>query len=77
MKKKLIGKIISTKMQKTVTVLVERKFRHPIYRKVITHHKKYKAHNEQFNLKLGDQVMIEETKPISREKHFKVIKKIS
>ena len=76
MRKKFIGKVISTKMQKTVTVSVERKFTHPLYRKVIIRHKKYKAHNEDLDLKVGDWVMIEETRPISKDKHFKVIEKV-
>lgn len=77
MKKILIGQIVSTKMQKTVVVKVERKFRHPLYKKVIKRHKKYKAHNENFELKEGDWVKIVETKPISKEKHFVVEEKIS
>ncbi len=75
MKKTLIGKVVSTKMTKTVVVKVERKFRHPVYHKVIIRHKKYKAHNEKLDLKLGDMVKIEETKPISKDKHFMVIEK--
>lgn len=70
------GKIISTKMNKTVTILVERKFRHPLYQKVITRHKKYKAHNEEIELKEGDVVEIKETRPISKDKHFIVTKKL-
>lgn len=70
------GKIISTKMSKTVTVLVQRKMRHPLYQKVITRHKKYKAHNEDLELKEGDVVEIKETRPMSKDKHFKVTKKL-
>ncbi|MFA5770786.1 MAG: 30S ribosomal protein S17 [Patescibacteria group bacterium] len=77
MKKTLIGKVVSTKMINTVVVLVERKFRHPVYHKVIIRHKKFKAHNEKLELQMGDVVKIEETKPISKDKHFKVIEKIS
>jgi len=76
MKKILTGKVVSTKMTKTVVVIVERKFRHPVYHKVIVRHKKYKAHNEKLDLKVGDIVKIEETKPISKDKHFIVIKKL-
>jgi len=76
MKKTLIGKVVSTKMIKTVVVLVERKFRHAVYHKVIIRHKKFKAHNEKLNLQLGDLVKIQETKPISKDKHFIVIGKI-
>jgi SSU ribosomal protein S17P len=77
MAKTLIGKVVSTKMQKTVVVKVERKFRHPLYEKVITRHKKYKAHNEEFKLKEGDMVKIIETRPISKDKHFKVAEKLT
>jgi len=77
MSKILTGTVISTKMQKTVVVKVERKFRHPLYEKVITRHKKYKAHNEDFDLKEGDLVKIIETRPISKDKHFKVVEKLS
>ena len=76
MKKILTGKVVSIKMIKTVVVMVERKFRHPVYHKVIVRHKKYKAHNEKLDLKLGDIVKIEETKPISKDKHFIVIEKL-
>lgn len=73
----MIGEVVSAKMQKTVVVRVERKFRHPLYRKVIIRHKKYKAHNENLELVVGDIVKIEETRPISKDKHFKVIGKIT
>lgn len=74
MRKTFIGTVVSAKMNKTVVVRVERKLRHPVYKKVITRHKKYKAHNEELNLKVGDKVEIRETKPISKEKSFIVIK---
>lgn len=75
MPKVLMGKIISTKMTKTVVVEVEWIFRHPIYKKVIRRHKKFKAHNEKFKLKKGDLVKIKECRPISKDKHFLVIEK--
>jgi len=77
MSKILTGTVVSTKMQKTVVVKVERKFRHPLYEKVVTYYKNYKAHNEDFDLKEGDVVKIIETRPISKDKHFKVIEKLS
>ncbi len=77
MKKIFTGEVISTKMQKTVIVRVERKFRHAGYGKVIKRHKKYKAHNESIELVAGDIVEIEETRPISKDKHFKVVKKLT
>lgn len=70
------GKVVSTKMQKTVVIEVERVFRHPLYKKVVRRQKKYKAHNEKFNLKDGDLVKIKETRPISKDKHFAVIEKL-
>lgn len=76
MAKVFTGIVTSTKMQKTVTVLIERKLRHPLYRKVITRHKKFKAHNEDLDLKEGDLVEIKETRPLSKDKYFAVTKKI-
>lgn len=70
------GKVVSTKMQKTVVIEVEKVFRHPLYKKVVRRQKKYKAHNDKFNLKDGDLVKIKETRPISKDKHFAVIEKL-
>jgi small subunit ribosomal protein S17 len=72
----LTGKVVSTKMNSTVVVSVERKFRHPQYRKVILRHKKYKAHNEIKGIKVDDDVVMQETRPLSKEKKFTVIKKL-
>ena len=77
MAQQIIGTVVSTKMQKTIVVQVERKFRHPLYRKVITRHKKIKAHLETGDVSEGDVVMIQETKPISKDKHFIFVSKIS
>lgn len=71
------GEVVSTKMEKTVVVRVERVFRHPLYKKTIRRHKRYKAHNERFNLKEGDKVVIKETRPLSKEKHFIVVEKLT
>jgi small subunit ribosomal protein S17 len=76
MAKILTGKVKLTKMPKTVIVIVERKYRHPLYKKVILRSKKYKVHNEKIDLDNGDIVDIKETKPISKEKHFIVVKKL-
>ena len=76
MAKVFIGEVVSTKMQKTVVVKIERKFMHPRYKKIIVRHKKLKAHNEKLELKEGDKVKIKETRPISKDKHFIVIEKI-
>lgn len=77
MSKILIGVVTSNKMIKTVIVKTERKLRHPFYKKIIIRHKSYKAHNENHNLKNGDIVKIRETRPISKDKYFEVIEKIS
>ncbi|MEA2092479.1 MAG: 30S ribosomal protein S17 [Patescibacteria group bacterium] len=74
---KLKGKIISDKMNKTVVVEVERVKEHPLYKKRIKVHKKYKAHDEKEIYKIGDSVVIEECRPISKDKHFKVVGKIN
>lgn len=75
-KKQLIGKVISTKMQKTVVVLVERLKEHPKYKRRYKIYKKYKAHDEKQECKVGDRVLIEECRPISKEKRWRVIKKL-
>ena len=75
-KKKLQGIVVSDKMQKTVVVKVERIKEHPKYKRRYKTHKKYKAHDEKREYHVGDTVTIEETNPISRDKHFKVISKI-
>ncbi|MDO8608965.1 MAG: 30S ribosomal protein S17 [bacterium] len=77
MKKTLIGKVVSTKMEKTVVVAVERKFRHPKYQKVIIRHKRFKAHNELKDINVDDMVTIQETRPISKDKRFIVINKVA
>lgn len=77
MTKILTGVVVSTKMDKTVTVLVERTFRHPEYEKVVTKNKKYLAHNETLKLVEGDMVSISEVRPISKNKHFTVVKKLT
>ncbi|MGC8877252.1 30S ribosomal protein S17 [Thermus sp.] len=73
-KKVLTGVVVSDKMQKTVTVLVERQFPHPLYGKVIKRSKKYLAHDPEEKYKLGDVVEIVESRPISRRKRFRVLR---
>lgn len=72
MPKILTGKVISTKMPKTVTVKVELRQPHPLYKKIVRRIKKYKVHNENFEVQVGARVKIAETRPISKEKHFKL-----
>jgi len=76
-KKQLIGEVISNKMQKTVVVRVERIKEHPKYKRRYRVHKKYKARDEKGEYKTGDKVVIEECRPISKGKRWRVIKKIS
>ena len=71
-KRTLIGRVVSDKMDKTVTVLVERKVKHPMYGKVMVRSKKYHAHNENNVAKAGDLVEIVETRPVSRTKTWAV-----
>lgn len=71
-----IGTVSSVKMNKTIVVKVTSRLRHRIYKKVVTSHRTYKAHNDLPGLKLGDAVEISETRPVSKTVHFKVIKKI-
>lgn len=67
------GVVVSNKMQKTVVVKVDRKFRHPQYDKVVVRSKKYYAHNEIDNVKIGDEVTIIETRPLSKLKRWRVV----
>ena len=71
-KKTLIGIVISDKMDKTVTVLVERLTQHSTYKKYIRKRKKFKAHDEQNACRIGDKVLIVESKPLSKDKHWRV-----
>ncbi len=73
--KTLKGAVISDKMQKTIVVRVERVKEHPKYKKRYKIHKKYKAHDEKGEYKVGDRVIIEECRPISKEKRWRVIGK--
>ena len=72
-KRILVGTVTSDKMNKSVTVKVERKVKHPLYGKIIRRSKKYHAHDEENAFKTGDTVRIEETKPISKSKTWKVL----
>ena len=72
-KKILTGVVISDKPNKTITVMVERKFSHPVLKKVIKVRKKYNAHDENNKFKNGDKVSIIESKPFSKNKKFQVM----
>ena len=75
-KRILTGTVVSDKTDKTVTVLVERKVKHPLYGKIIRRSKKYHAHDEANEYKAGDTVRIEETRPISKTKTWRVLDRV-
>ena len=72
-KRILQGHVVSNKNNKTIVVKVKRRFRHPFYGKVISRSKKYHAHDEKNKFKIGDTVQIEESKPYSKNKRFKIL----
>lgn len=67
------GLVVSDKMEQTVVVVISRRVRHPLYGKIITRTKRYKAHNADNNAKMGDRVRIMETRPISKDKRWRVV----
>ena len=75
-KKILTGIVVSDKPDKTITVIVERKFSHPVLKKVIRVRKKYNAHDENNRFKTGDKVSIIESKPFSKNKKFQVMENL-
>ncbi len=75
-KRQLKGIVTSDKMKKTIVVRVERIKEHPKYKRRYKVHKKYKAHDEKEEYKIGDRVVIKECRPISKDKAWRVIKKI-
>lgn len=68
----LTGKVVSDKMDKTVTVLVERKVKHPVYGKIVRRSNKFHAHDENNEFKVGDTVVISESRPLSKTKSWVV-----
>lgn len=75
-KRILQGVVVSDKQQKTLVVKVERRFTHPLFKKTVRRTKNYHAHNENAEIKVGDVVSIEETKPISRLKRWIVVEAV-
>ena len=73
-KRTLTGRVVSDKMEKTVTVLIERRVTHPMYNKIIVRSKKYHAHNDNNAAKSGDLVEIQECRPLSKTKAWTVIR---
>ncbi len=72
-RKERTGEVISDKMAKTITVRVERRFQHPKFKKVVTSYKKFVAHDERSEAKVGDRVRIEETRPLSKTKRWRLV----
>lgn len=72
-RKVLTGKVVSDKMDKTVVVAVETLVRHPLYQRIIRRTKKFKAHDEQNSCRIGDKVKMMETRPLSKEKRWRII----
>jgi small subunit ribosomal protein S17 len=72
-RKTQVGLVVSDKMQKTVVVEVVRRGRHPLYKKVVRYNRRFKAHDEQGDAHLGDRVLISETRPLSRDKRWRVV----
>jgi len=72
-RKERIGEVISNKMAKTIIVQVERRFAHPRFKKVVTGYKKFYAHDEKSEAKVGDRVRIEETRPLSKTKRWRLV----
>ena len=72
-RKERLGEVISNKMAKTIIVRVERRFPHPRFKKVVTGYKKFYAHDEKSEAKVGDRVRIEETRPLSKTKRWRLV----
>ena len=72
-RKERVGKVVSNKMQKTITVAVDRKVKHPIYGKFVNRTTKFKAHDEQNTAGIGDTVRIMETRPLSKDKRWRLV----
>jgi small subunit ribosomal protein S17 len=72
-RKERVGEVIANKMTKTIIVRVERRFPHPKFKKVITGYKKFYAHDEKSEAKVGDRVRIQETRPLSKTKRWRLV----
>src|SRR5436853_3934635 len=72
-RKERVGEVLSSKMAKTIVVRVERRFRHPKFKKVVTQYKKFYAHDEKEEAKVGDRVRIQETRPLSKTKSWRLV----
>ena len=73
-RKQRVGEVVSNKMTKTIVVRVQRRFPHPQYKKIVTSYKKFYAHDEKAEAKIGDLVCIEESRPLSKLKRWTLVK---
>ena len=73
LRKTRVGKVVSDKMEKTVVVAIEDNVKHPLYKKIIKNTIKLKAHDENNTCGIGDRVLIMETRPLSKDKHWRVV----
>lgn len=73
LRKTRVGIVVSDKMDKTAIVLIETKVKHPLYKKTVTKSNRFKAHDEKNECKVGDKVLIEETRKLSRDKYWRVV----
>ena len=73
LRKSRVGKVVSNKMDKTIVVAIEGSKKHPLYKKIIKHTVKFKAHDEKNECGVGDRVLVMETRPLSREKRWRVV----
>lgn len=74
LRKTRIGNVVSDKMDKTIVVAIEDNVKHPLYKKVIKHTERFKAHDENNECKEGDRVLIMETRPLSKDKRWRLVK---
>ena len=73
LRKSRVGKVVSNKMDKTIVVAIEGSKKHPLYKKIIKHTVKFKAHDEKNECRVGDRVEVMETRPLSKDKRWRVI----
>jgi small subunit ribosomal protein S17 len=76
-RKERLGEVIANQMAKTIVVRVERRFQHPKFKKVVTGYKKFYAHDEKGDAKVGDRVRIEETRPLSKLKRWRLVEVVA
>jgi len=75
-RKERVGDVVSDKMNKTIVVRVKRRFRHPRFKKVVTAYSKFYAHDEKNEAKVGDRVRIQETRPLSKTKSWRLVESV-